>query len=79
MVSWWGRDSYFNDEHIQISVIEIQMLHLVHQDVLDHELGQIFNYHCNFTGRRIRHPSKSTPINGPVHKQKSIFHTLEET
>ena len=39
MLSWWGIDSYFNIEQIQIRYIKLWSLHMVRRDCLDPEYG----------------------------------------
>ena len=68
MVSWWGMDSYFNIEQIQIG--EIEMMISVYG--LSGFFGSRARYksigYNTYTGRRSSFRSKPTPIYGPVHK-----------
>ena len=68
MISWWGNDSYINNELIQIGDIKN----------MSHVYGSLGTFvsivrsksigHNTYTGRRINFCSKSAPINGLVHK-----------
>ena len=75
MVSWWERNSYLNNELIQISDIVLNNT----ANCSSGSFGSIFRskYIVNNTyiGRRINSRSKPTPIHGPVIKStlKSLY------
>ena len=68
MVPWWGTDSYFNNDHIQIGDIEIMTA----------AYGSSWSFGSILISKSIGHKknifrisnfvSKQTPIHGPVHK-----------
>ena len=47
MVSWCGRDSYFNNEIFNLVTLKLLMLYLVHHDHLYQELDQNVLYITN--------------------------------
>ena len=68
MVSWWGIDSYFNIEQIQIRVIDILISAYGSSGLFGSIVRSKYIGHNTYTGRRSDFRSKPTPINGPVHK-----------
>ena len=67
MVSWWERDSYFNNEKIKQGMLYLLMLYIVHQDHLDHDLGKKIMDITHIHVKEAIFRSKTTPINGLVH------------
>ena len=68
MVSWWGKYSYFNDEQIQFSDVELMNAAYGPSGSFVSIVGSKFIGHNKFSGRRSNFCSKPTPIHGPVHK-----------
>ena len=68
MEYWWGRYSYFNNEKIQISGVEIMNAAFG----LSGSFGSGVRSKCIgnkiYIGRRRKFCSKLTPIHGPVNK-----------
>ena len=68
MVSWWGTDSYFNNEQIKIGDIEM----ITYAYGSSGSLGSKVRSKCignnTYTGSRSNFRSKTTPIIGLVHK-----------
>ena len=68
MVSWWGIDSSFNNERIQISDVQLKniaygSLGYFGSRVRSKSIGRTI-----YTGRRSNFHLKTTPIHIPVHK-----------
>ena len=68
MVSWWGIDSYFNIEQIQICDIEILISAYGSSGSFGSRVRSKSIGNKNYTGRRSNFRSKPTPILGTVHK-----------
>ena len=68
MVSWWGTDSYFNNEKIQIGYIELMNAVYGSSGSFGSRVRYTSIGHYTYTGRRSNFRSKSTPVHGPVHK-----------
>ena len=68
MVSWWGIDSYFNIETIQICDIEILISAYGSSGSFESRVRSKSIGHNTYIGRRSNFRSKPTPIHGPVHK-----------
>ena len=68
MVSWWGIDSYFNYEQIQIGNIEVMTATYGSSGSFGSRLRSESIGHNTYTGRRSNFLSKPTPIHVPVHK-----------
>ena len=68
MVSWWGIDSYFNIELIQIRDIDHMISAYGSSILLGSRVRSKYIGHNTITVRRIHFRSKPTPIHGPVHK-----------
>ena len=68
MVSWWGTDSYFNNETIHIG--DIDMMNSAYGSSRSFGSKQRSKYigHDTYTGRRNNFRSKPTPIHGPIQK-----------
>ena len=68
MVSWWGVDSYFNNEQIQIGDIEIMTDTYGSSGSFGSILRSKSIGNDTYKVRRSNIRSKPTPIHGPVHK-----------
>ena len=68
MASWWGIDSYFNIEQIQIGDIEIMISTYGSSGLFGSRVRYKFIENNTYTVRRINFRSKPTPIHGPAHK-----------
>ena len=68
LVSWWGTDSYFNNELIQISDIWIMTAEYFSSGSYVSIVRTKFIEHNTYTGRRSHFHSKPIPICGPVQK-----------
>ena len=68
MVSWWGTDSYFNNELIQIGDIEIMTGAYGPSGSFVSIIRSKYISHNTYKYRRSNLRSKQTPINGTDHK-----------
>ena len=68
MVSWWGIDSYFNNEPIQIGDIEIMTAAYDSSGSFGSRSRSKYILHNTYTSRRSHLRSKTTQIHGPVYK-----------
>ena len=73
MVSWRGRDSYFNDKQIQMSAIEIMNVAFGSSGSFGSRCWSQCIGHNIYAGRRSNFRSKISPIHGPVHKLELNF------
>ena len=79
MISWWVKDSYFNNEQIQIGDIWI----------MNHEYGSSGSFGSRVRSKSIEHNtyiyrrsnicSKPTPVHELVHNYYLNYHTQEVT
>ena len=68
MVSWWGTDSYFNNEQIKIGYIVIITDAYGSSVSCGSRVRSKSISHNIYIGRRSNFCSKPTPIHGPIHK-----------
>ena len=73
MVFWWGRYSYFNDELIQISDIEIMNAAYGSSGYFGSRLRSKCIGHNNYMGKMEYLHSEIAPLHRPVHKPELIF------
>ena len=67
MISWWGTDSYFNNEKFKFSDIEIMTFAYGSPGSFRSRVRYKSIGHNTYTGRRFNFCSKPIPIHGPVH------------
>ena len=68
VVSWWGTDSYFNNELIQIGDIEIMTSEYGSSGSFGSMLRSKYIGYNTHISRGIKFSSKTIPIHGPFHK-----------
>ena len=68
MVFWWGIDSYFNIEQIQIRDIENKISAYGSSGSFVSIVRSKYIVHNTYTGRSSNFRSKPTPIHAPVQK-----------
>ena len=73
MVSWWGPNYIFNNEHITIDYIEIMTDTYGSSGSFGSRLMYKSIVYNIYTYRRINLRSKTSPIHGPVHKYYSNY------
>ena len=79
MISWWGIDSYFNIELIQIGDIENMISSYGSSGSSRSRVRSKSIVHNTYTVRIINFRSKPTPIHGLVKNLILIIHTQEVT
>ena len=75
MVYWWGSDSYFNSEPIQIMEVEMMNATFGSAGSFGSRSRSKCIVHNTYTCRRSNFRSKPTPIYGPFHKYELDFYT----
>ena len=68
MVSWWGTDSYFNFEQIQIGNIEVMTATYGSSGSFGSRLRSKYIENNTYTVIISHFHSKPVPIHGPIHK-----------
>ena len=68
MVSWWETYSYFNNELIHMSDVELRNAAYGSSGSFVSTVRSKSIGHNTYAGRRSNFCSKPTPIHGPVHK-----------
>ena len=68
MVSWWGIDSCFNIELIQIRGVDNMIFAYSSSGLFGSIVRSKYIEHNTYTGRRSNLLSNPTPIHGPVQK-----------
>ena len=68
MVSWWGKDLYFNNEQIKNGDIDIITAAYGSSGSFGSRVRSKSIVHNIYTVRRSNFRSKPTPIHGPVQK-----------
>ena len=68
MVSWWGTDSYLNNEPIQIGDIKIMNYANSSSVLFFSRVRSKYIWHNAYLGRRSNLPSQPAPIHGPLQK-----------
>ena len=68
MVSWWGADSYFNNDQDQIGGIELMNYVYGSSGSFGSRVRYTSIGHNTYTGRRINFHSNPIPIHGTVYK-----------
>ena len=63
MLSWEGTDSYFNNEQLQISYVEVMNAGYGSSISFGSIVRSKYIVHNTYTGRRSNFRSKTTPIN----------------
>ena len=73
MVSWWGRDSYINNEQIQTRDVVLMNDEYGSSGSFGSRVRSKYIGHNTYKGRIINIHSKQTSIHGPVHKSDLDF------
>ena len=68
MVSWWGTNSFFNNEQIKIGDIELMNSGYCSSGSFGSRARSEYIGHIIYTGRISNVHSKTKPIHVPVHK-----------